>query len=103
MVTSWFVPMLGQKMFYTPEELHLTVLLKKQVAIVIILTYGIHPSVARVLLISVVFARELLYEQLQLEQLRKPFKQLRMLVDLSISPVNLFLVMSYVLTMSIMQ
>ena len=75
-------------------------------AIMIILTYGIQPSVARVLPISVVFARELLYEQLQLQQLRKPFKQLRMLVDLSLSPLlqlNLFLVMSYVLTMSIMQ
>ena len=87
MVTSWCVPMLGQKMFYLmPEELPLTMLMKKQVAIVIILTYGIHPSVRRVLLISVVFTIELLYEQLQLQQLRKPFKQLRMLVDLSLSP-----------------
>ena len=61
-----------------PEDLHLTMLLKKQVPIVIILIYGIHPSVGRVLLISVVFARELLYEQLQLQQLRKPYKLSRM-------------------------
>ena len=79
MVTSWLVPMLEQKMLYLKlKELRLTMLLKKQVAIVIVLTYGIHPSVARVLPISDVFARELLYEQLQLQQLRKPFKQLRM-------------------------
>ena len=79
MGTSWFVPMLEQKMFdRKPEELHLTMLLQKQVAIMTILNYGVNPSVARALPISVVFVKELPNVQLQLQQLRKPYKLSRM-------------------------
>ena len=91
-------------MFYLmPEELHHLIMLRKQVVNITILKYGVLPSVRGAPHTSVVFARELLHEQLL--QLRKPNK-LRPKYNLSLSSPHQLTwspVTSYALTRITMQ